>query len=136
MSQYWQESAGLQTWNLFKKWLKHKCFSVNVVNFLRAAFSIEHIWWLLLIKSEEKFFKWKKKMKAFHLNSTRIFVNSTISHPFFLTFFKNFLSIDPCLFIFLCVHFVKTEKYILYHLLVYSEQGIESCSVKQLLGKI
>ena len=37
---------------------------------------------------------------------------------------------------FLCFHFWQTEKYILLHLLVYSEAGIKSCSVKQLFGKI
>ena len=29
--------------------LKHRCFPVNVAKFLRTAFFIEHIWWLLLI---------------------------------------------------------------------------------------
>ena len=38
----------LQACNFIKKRLQHKCFSVNIVNFLTAAFSIEHLWWLLL----------------------------------------------------------------------------------------
>ena len=46
---------------------------------------------------------------------------------FFLTFSSNFLSCDSCVFI--------IEKYLL-HLSVYSEAGIESYSLKQLLGKI
>ena len=45
----------------------------------------------------------------------------------FLTFSSNFLSCDSCVFI--------IEKY-LSHLSVYSEAGIESYSLKQLLGKI
>ena len=31
---------------------------------------------------------------------------------------------------FLCFHFLQTEKYLLLHLLVYSEASIESCSAK------
>ena len=56
--------------------------------------------------------------------------------PFFSYFFLlcSFLS-------FLCVHFLcfdfwQTEKYILLHLLVYSEAGIENWFVKQLFSKI
>ena len=40
--------AGLQTCNFIKKWLQHRCFPVNVANFIRTAFSIEHLRWLLL----------------------------------------------------------------------------------------
>ena len=35
--------AGLQTSNFIKKWLRHRCFPVNVANFLRTVFSIEHL---------------------------------------------------------------------------------------------
>ena len=38
----------LQACNFIKKRLQRKCFSVNIANFLTAAFSIEHLWWLLL----------------------------------------------------------------------------------------
>ena len=76
------EAAGVQTNNFIKMWLQQRCFPVNVANFLRTAFSIEHLRWLLLCllereeeesvekRSEEKIFKWKKKMKIFHLTST------------------------------------------------------------------
>ena len=40
--------AGLLTSNFIKKWLKRRCFPVNVANFLRTAFFIEHLRWLLL----------------------------------------------------------------------------------------
>ena len=109
---------------------------MNVGNFLRAAFSIEHLWWLLLIRSEEKSFKWNKKMKKFNLNSTSSYVNIITAHPFSLTFSSNFVSFDFCMFIFFCFHFLQIKKYILLHLLAYSEAGIESCFVKQLFGKI
>ena len=59
-----------------------KVFPVNNANFLRTTFSIEHLRWLLLclLEREEeenveqgskgKRFKWRKKMKTFHLNSS------------------------------------------------------------------
>ena len=33
---------------LLKKRLRHRCFPVNLVKFLRTAFFIERLWWLLL----------------------------------------------------------------------------------------
>ena len=38
----------LQGWALLKQRLWHRCFPVNFVKFLRTAFFIEHLWWLLL----------------------------------------------------------------------------------------
>ena len=38
----------LKACNFIKKRLWHKCFPVNIANFLRTAFFIKHIWWLLL----------------------------------------------------------------------------------------
>ena len=127
---YWK--YGLQTWNFVKKWLRYRCFPVNVVNILRTAFSIEHHWWLLLLRSKGKNFKWKKKIKTFHLNYTCNYVNIRTDCPFSLTFSSNFLSFDSIL----CFYFLQTEKYIFLHLLVFSEAGIENYSVKQLFGKI
>ena len=61
--------AGFQASKFIKKWLEQKCFSLNIVNFLRAAFSVEHLRWLILClfkrkeedsveqRSKEKFFK-------------------------------------------------------------------------------
>ena len=40
--------ADLQANNFIKKRLQHRCFPVNVAKFLRTAFFIEHLWWLLL----------------------------------------------------------------------------------------
>ena len=83
------EVAGFKICNFIKKRLRHSCFPVNVANFIRTAFSIEHLRWLLLCLLEweesesveqRRFFKWKKKMKTFHkkmktfrLTSTRKF---------------------------------------------------------------
>ena len=99
-------------------------FSYECCDFLRTAFSIEQLRWLLsyLLEKEEeesveqrsvgKFFKWKKKMKTFHLTSTSKFwcqlKQKYICKSYrtvcslFLSFSSNFLSCDSCLFIF-CV---------------------------------
>ena len=34
--------------DVIKKTLQHCCFPVNIAKFLRAAFLVEHLWWLLL----------------------------------------------------------------------------------------
>ena len=39
--------AGLRP-KLLKKRLRHRCFPVNLVKFLRTSFFTEHLWWLLL----------------------------------------------------------------------------------------
>ena len=74
--------AGPQTCNFIKKWLQHRRFPENVSNFLRTAFSMEHLRWLLLClfereeeesveqRSKKKKFKCKKQMKTFYLTST------------------------------------------------------------------
>ena len=62
-------------------------------------------------------------------------LNIRTAHPFSLTSSSNFLSFDSCMFVF-CVFISYKLKNIFLHLLVYSEAGIESCSVKQLFGKI
>ena len=64
-------------------------------------------------------------MKTFHLNSTCNYVSIRTGHPFSLTFSSNFISFDPLRVHFLCFHSLQTEKYLLLHLLVYSEAGIE-----------
>ena len=106
-------------------------------------------------KSKEKFFKWKKKNENISFNfypqvlvlvKTEMQIqpckckyNNTIcyrtAHFFSYTFFKfSFLWFVRVHF--LCFHSCQTEKYLLLDLLAYSEAGIESCSVKQLFGKI
>ena len=39
---------GLQSCDFVKRRLQHRCFPVNITNFLRTSFFIEHLWWLLL----------------------------------------------------------------------------------------
>ena len=40
--------VGLEACKYIKRKLQHRCFPVNIAKFLRTAFSIEHLWWLLL----------------------------------------------------------------------------------------
>ena len=40
--------AGLEARKSIKRRLQHSCFPVNIVKFLKTAFSIEQLWWLLL----------------------------------------------------------------------------------------
>ena len=50
---------------IIKKGLQHKCFPVNTAKFLRAAFFIEHLWWLLLqLLRKTVFFKIEIEKKA------------------------------------------------------------------------
>ena len=44
----WNKIAGLRPANLLTYRLYHRCFPVNIVNFLRTPFHIKHLWWLLL----------------------------------------------------------------------------------------
>ena len=44
------KSCSLRPATVLKKRLWHRCFTVNLVKFLRTIFIIEHIWWLLLQK--------------------------------------------------------------------------------------
>ena len=43
------KSAGLQVCNFMKKRLQHRCFPVNIAKYLRTAFYIDYLWWLLLM---------------------------------------------------------------------------------------
>ena len=40
--------SGLKAFNFIKKILQHRCFPVNITKFLKALFSKDHLWWLLL----------------------------------------------------------------------------------------
>ena len=146
------KAAGLQTSNFLKKWLQHRCFTVNVAKFLRAVFF--YITPLVTAfmstrkgrrrcgkKEQGKIFQMKEKNEHILFNfyqQVLVLVKTEMQIQLckyrtaniieLLTFFSsNFLSCDSCVFI--------IEKYLL-HLSVYSEAGIESYSLKQLLGKI
>ena len=40
--------ADLEAHKSIKRRLQHRCFPVNIAKFLSTAFSIAHLWWLLL----------------------------------------------------------------------------------------
>ena len=46
-SLFLNEVAGFRPTALLKKSLWHRCFPVNVADFLRTPFLMEHLWWLL-----------------------------------------------------------------------------------------
>ena len=41
-------ACNCQACNFIKKRIKRRCFSVNLAKFFRAAFFVEHLWWLLV----------------------------------------------------------------------------------------
>ena len=62
-SPFFNKVASLGPATLLKKRPWHRCFPVNFAKFLRTPFSIEHLWWLLLIRHRlyiwtEVFFGW------------------------------------------------------------------------------
>ena len=42
--------AGLEARKSIKRRLQHRRFLVNIAKFLTTVFSIEHLWWLLLVE--------------------------------------------------------------------------------------
>ena len=75
---------GLQTYNFIKKLLQHSYFPVNVANFLKTAFSVEHLRWLLLCllerEEEERGKRGAKERKIFQMKEE----NENISFNFYL----------------------------------------------------
>ena len=47
-SLFFNKVAALRPATLLKKRLRHRCFPLNFVKFLRTPFFIEQLWWLLL----------------------------------------------------------------------------------------
>ena len=45
---FFNKVAGLRLATLFKKSVRHRCFPVNFVKFLRTLFFTEHLRWLLI----------------------------------------------------------------------------------------
>ena len=48
LSLFFSKVAGVKPATLLKKRLRHWCFPVNFVKFIRTLFLTEHLWWLLL----------------------------------------------------------------------------------------
>ena len=76
------KNAGLQVYNFTKKRLKHRCFPVNIAKFLRTAFFIEHLWWMLLNKIS--------KLRHYSRQSNTFTTTKDVVKPFLLNFFEQF----------------------------------------------
>ena len=121
MPQYSQESM---CWTLFL--IKLQAFRPETL--LKSGSNTGVFLWMLWIflnsffyatppvtafnKEWGKIFKWKKKMKTFHLNSTCNYVNIRTAHSFSLTFSSNFLSFDLCMLIFVFSFLINWKIYL------------------------
>ena len=122
-------------------------FSYECCDFLRTAFSIEQLRWLLsyLLEKEEeesveqrslgKFFKWKKKMKTFHLTSTckfwcqlkqNIYVNLIeLFALFFLVFLQIFFLVIPACSSFVFSFLTNWKIYLVVFVSIFSSRNWE-----------
>ena len=48
LESHFKKVAGLEARKSMKRKLQHRCFPMNIAKFLKTAFSVEHLWWLLL----------------------------------------------------------------------------------------
>ena len=48
LESFFKKVAYLEARKSNKRRLQHRCFHVNIAKFLKTAFSIEQLWWLLL----------------------------------------------------------------------------------------
>ena len=77
--------TGAEARKSIKRRLQHRSFPVNIGNFLRTAFSIEHIWWLLL--ELRHFFlafdKYKFKIYEDSMTQTNLMISTSVGsgHP-------------------------------------------------------
>ena len=110
-------------------------FSCECCEFFKKSFFYKTA--LVVAFNEEwgKNFQMKEENENISFKFYLQLLNIRTAHPFYLTSSSNFLSFDSCMFVF-CVFISYKLKNIFLHLLVYSEAGIESCSVKQLFSKI
>ena len=110
-------------------------FSCECFGFFKNSFFYRTPLVVAFNKEWGKNFQMKEENENISFKFYLQLLNIRTAHPFSLTFSSNFLSFDSCMFVF-CVFISYKLKNIFLHLLVYSEAGIESCSVKQLFGKI
>ena len=92
----------LQVWNFINEVLQRRCFPVNMVKFLRTAFFLEHLRWLLLdlLMTSRYFFGQLNNVfiivfprsidinllvniRTFVQNCMKLFVKITFKHLFF-----------------------------------------------------
>ena len=73
-SLFFNKVVGLRPATLFKKRLWHRYFPVNFVKFLRIAFFIEHLWWLLLNQGKQGTYFQKKSTTFCNIPFTKDFL--------------------------------------------------------------
>ena len=110
-------------------------FPCKCCEFFKKSFFYRTPLVVALNKEWRKNFQMKEENENISFKFYLQLLNIRTAHPFSLTSSSNFLSFDFCMFVF-CVFISYKLKNIFLLLLVYSEAGIESCSVKQLFGKI
>ena len=87
---YWKhfliKVTGLQACSFIKKRFQHKNLPVNIVKFLRTAFIVKHLWWLLLNFTYPP--SWTRIYPS-HINILlidRLFTSIHVSVDFFIKF--------------------------------------------------
>ena len=97
ISQYSQKNTGVGV----SKKLLHRCFPVNIANFLRATFFIEHLWWLLLdflhnlLKITVKSFLSRVFLKNYFLVLAAAFLKITLFRSFCLSLNMSEAYLEP-----------------------------------------
>ena len=110
-------------------------FPCKYCEFFKKSFFYRTPLVVALNKEWRKNFQMKEENENISFKFYLQLLNIRTAQPFYLTSSSNFLSFDSCMFVF-CVFISYKLKNIFLDVLVYSEAGIESCSVKQLFSKI
>ena len=110
-------------------------FPCKCCEFFKKSFFYRTPLVVALNKEWRKNFQMKEENENISFKFYLQLLNIRTAQPFYLTSSSNFLSFDSCMFVF-CVFISYKLKNIFLDVLVYSEAGIESCSVKQLFSKI
>ena len=69
LESHFNKVAGLKACNFIKKRLEHRCFVVNIAKFIRTAFCMKHIRWLLLFLKDIHFQESKEKTSVLYRSS-------------------------------------------------------------------
>ena len=69
LESHFNKVAALKACNFIKKRLQHRCFLVNIAKFIRTAFCMKHIRWLLLFLKDIHFQESKEKTTVLYRSS-------------------------------------------------------------------
>ena len=121
---FFNKVAGLMP-ATFKKWIWHRCFAVNFVQFLRTTFFIEHLRWLLRSFRKKVLSYMSHKVLITSLNLTLHFHEPLADHLNDLNQFKVSLEYSvtsKLLGYFLCMRGLHILPLLSKQLLVQSQQ--------------